>query len=55
MKLIGTLGSNDTTNIGMISSVSKATFNKISHYCIHILNDKESLNLLKGGRIMQMR
>ena len=42
MELIIMLGSNDTTNIGMITSASKDAPIKFSDQCIHILNaDRE--------------
>ena len=48
MKLIGKLGSNNTTNIGMIPTASYEVSIKLSYQCIHILNNKERLNGLKG-------
>ena len=49
MKLICTLASNDTSNIAIIYSASKYISVKLSYQCIHILNNKEVLNGLKGS------
>ena len=49
MKLIGKLASNDTSKIGMLPSASKDVSVKFSDQCIHILDDKDSLNGLKGS------
>ena len=49
MELIGKLGMNNTTNIGMINSDSKDVSLKFSDQCLHILNNKEILNGIKGG------
>ena len=55
MKLIGKLGSNDTTNIEIIPRASKDVSIKCSDQCLHILNNKEGLNGLKGITKMQKR
>ena len=55
MELIGKLGSNDTKKIGMIPSASKYVSIKFSHQCLHILNDKEMLNGIKGSSKIQNR
>ena len=49
MELIGKLLSNNTTNIGMIPSASKAVSIKFADQCLHILNNKEILNGLKDS------
>ena len=49
MEPIVKLASNDTSNIGMLPSVSKCVSIKFSDQCIHILDDKDSLNGLKGS------
>ena len=48
MELIGKLSSNDTSEIGILPSASKDVSIKFSDQCIHIINNKESLNGLKG-------
>ena len=50
MELIGKSGSNDTTKIVIIPSGSKSVFIKFADQCLHILNNKETLNVLKGGK-----
>ena len=40
MKIIGKLASNDTSNIGMLSSSSRNVSIKFSDQCIQILNNK---------------
>ena len=50
---MGKLVSNDTTNIGMLSSDSKYVFIKVANQCLHILNNKETLNGLKVITKMQ--
>ena len=47
MGIIGELGSNNTTKIGMIPSALKYDSIKYAYQCLHILNDKEILNGLK--------
>ena len=49
MELIGKLGSSDNTKIRILTSASKGAYNKISDQCLHILNNKEGLNELKGS------
>ena len=44
-ELIGKLESNETSNIGILSSASKDVFNKFIYQCIHIINIKERLNI----------
>ena len=53
MELMGKLSSNDTTNIGMLPSASKYVSINVVYQCLHILNNKERLNGLKGGTKMQ--
>ena len=53
MELIGKLVSNDTTKIGMLPSASKYVSFKFADQCLHILNNKEGLNGLKGSTKMQ--
>ena len=53
MELIGKLASNHTPKIGMLPSASKYISIKFSDQCIHILNIKEILNVLKGSTKMQ--
>ena len=50
MELIGKLASKDTSNIGMLPNASKYVFIKISDQCIHINNNKETLNGIKGSK-----
>ena len=44
VELIGKLGSNNTTNIGIITSDSKYVSVKFTDQCLHILHNKETLN-----------
>ena len=53
MVLIGKLGSNHTTKIEIIASYSKEISIKYADQCLHIINNKERLNLLKGSTKMQ--
>ena len=53
MELIGKLASNYTTNIGMLPSASKYVSVKFVDQCLHILNNKETLNGLKVITKMQ--
>ena len=53
MEIIGKLACNDTSNIGMLTSASKYVSVKISYQCIHIINNKEILNGLKGSTKMK--
>ena len=55
MELIVKLESNDTSNIGMLPSDSKDVYIKFSDQFIHILNNKERLNELKGSTKIQNR
>ena len=55
IELIGKLGSNDTTKIGMIPSASKYFSIKFPDQCLHIINNKEILNGIKGTTKMQER
>ena len=50
MELIGKLESKNTSNIGILTSDSKYTSIKFTDQCIHILNNKENLNELKGRK-----
>ena len=52
---MGKLASNDTTNIGMLPSASKDICIKFSDQCLHILNNKDILNGLKGSTKMKKR
>ena len=49
------LASNDTTDIVMLPRASKDVSIKISDQCLHILNNKERLNGLKGSTQIQKR
>ena len=49
MELIGKLASNDTSNLGMLSSASKYVAIKFEDQCIHMINNKEIWNGLKGN------
>ena len=55
MELIGKLASNNTTNIYMLPSASKDVSIKFSDQYLHILNNKEILNGLKGSTKMKKR
>ena len=55
MEIIGKLANNDATNIGMLSSASKYFSIKFSDHCLHIINNKEILNGLKGSTKMKKR
>ena len=55
MELIGKLGSNDTTKIGELTSASKDVSVKFSYQCLHIINNKERLDVLKGSTKIQKR
>ena len=48
MELIGKLSNNDTSNIVIIPSAQKYVSIKYAYQCIHILNNKDRLNGLKG-------
>ena len=50
---MGKLSSNDTTNIGMLPSASKDLSIKFPDQCLHIINNKEIFNGLKGSTKMQ--
>ena len=50
---MGKLTSNNTTNIGMLPCASKYVSIKFSYQCLHILNNKEILNGLKGSTKIQ--
>ena len=47
--------SNNTSNIGMIPSASKVISLQIADQCIHIINNKEGLNVLKGSINMKKK
>ena len=49
MEFIDKLGSNDTTKIRMLPIASKYVSINFADQCIHILNNKEILNGLKGS------
>ena len=53
MEPIGKLKINDTSNIVIIPSALKDASIKISDQCIHIINNKDRLNRLKGSSKMQ--
>ena len=55
MELIGKLESNNTSKIGMLPSVSKYVSIKCSYQCINIINNKDSLNVLKGRKIITIQ
>ena len=55
MELIGKLGSNDTSKIGILTSAPKDVSIKFAYQCIHIINNEEILNGLKGITKMQNR
>ena len=55
MEIIGKLGTNDTTNIGILPSVSKYVSVKFSEKCLHILNNKEIPNGIKCSKKMKNR
>ena len=48
IELIGKLSSNSTSKIVMLPSVPKYVSIKCLDQCIHILNNKYRLNVLKG-------
>ena len=53
MELSCKLASNDTSNIGMISSDSKYVSIKISEQCLQIINNKDKLNVPEDSTKMQ--
>ena len=53
MELLGKLASNDTPEIGIIPSASKYVSIKFSEQCLHILNNNDQLNGLKGSTKMK--
>ena len=55
MELIGKFRSNDTSNIGMLPGDLKDIYNKFSDQCIHMVNNKERLNRLKGRKNIEKR
>ena len=55
MEFIGKFGGNDTSKIGMLPSASKDVFINFSDQYIHIINNKEILNGLKGSTKIQKR
>ena len=54
MGLIGKLGRNDTTKIGILPGSSKDTSIKFADQCLHILNDEEIFHVIKGGTKMKI-
>ena len=48
MELIGKLGSNNTTKIGMLTSASKDVSIKLVDQCLIFFNNKEILDGIKG-------
>ena len=55
MELIDKLASNDTSNIGMLTSDSKDISVKFEDKCIKVTNNNERLNGPKISRKMQKR
>ena len=55
MEIIGKLGSNDTRNIGMLTSASKDVSIQFEEQCLHIINNKEILNGLEGSSKIKKR
>ena len=55
IELLGRLASNDTSKIGILPSASKNIFITFADQCIHIINNKERLNGLKGSTRIQNR
>ena len=53
MELIGKLASTTISNIGIIPSDSKYISIKFSYQYIHIINNKDKLNGLKGSTKIQ--
>ena len=53
MEIIGKLLHNDTTNIELFPSASNDVSIKFTDQCLHILNNKERLNGIKGSRKME--
>ena len=53
MELMGKLASNDTTNIGMLPSASKYVSINFAAQCLHMINNEEILNGLKGSTKMK--
>ena len=54
-ELIGKLGSNNTSKIGMLPSDWKYASIGFADQCIHIINNKYRLNGFKGGKKVQKR
>ena len=50
MELMGKLSSDNTTNTWMLPSALKYVSIKFADQCLHILDNKEILNELKGGK-----
>ena len=55
MELIGKLVINNTTNIAILPSASKYVSITFADQCLHVLNNKERLNGLKGSTKIQER
>ena len=55
MEHIVKLARNDTSKIGIVPSDSKGVYITFLDQCIHILNNKEILNGLKGSTKMQKK
>ena len=53
LERMGKLSSNNISDIRMIPSDSKDVSIKFAHKCIHILNNKDSLNGIKGSTKIQ--
>ena len=53
MEIIGKLGSNYTTYIGILNSASKDVSVKFADQFLHIVNNNERLNQLKGSTKMK--
>ena len=53
MEHLGKLAINNTSRIGMIPSASKYVWTKFADQCLHIINNRDRLNVLKGSTKMQ--
>ena len=53
MELIGKLESDNTTKIGMLPCDSEYVPIQFSDKCLHMINNKEGLNGIKGNPKMQ--
>ena len=55
MEVIDKLGSNDTTNIGMLPSALKDVSVKFTDKCVHILDDKVKIKYTQRWQKIQNR